>query len=82
VYAPLLEEIKKNVPEINRVFSPESPGRRVAPGEFASDALVELYISFSLRKTNIDTREALSDEFSRLDFVDNLSDTLFSGTIL
>ena len=77
IYAPLLEEIKKNVPEINRVFTPDSPGRRVAPGEFASDALVELYISFSLRKTNIDTREALSDEFSRLDFVDNLSDTLF-----
>src|SRR5271165_6471035 len=77
IYAPLLDEIKKNVPEINRVFSPDSPGRRVAPGEFASDALVELYISFSLRKTNVDTREALSDEFSRLDFVDNLSDTSF-----
>jgi hypothetical protein len=77
VYGPLLEEIRENVPEINRIFTPESPGRRVAPGEFASDALVELYISFSLRKTNVDTREALSDEFSRLDFVDNLSDTSF-----
>jgi hypothetical protein len=77
VYAPLLDEIRQNVPEINRVFTPDLPGRRVAPGEFASDALVELYISFSLRKTNIDTREALSDEFSRLDFVDNLADTSF-----
>jgi hypothetical protein len=77
VYAPLLDEIRENVPEINRIFTPDLPGRRVAPGEFASDALVELYISFSLRKTNIDTREALSDEFSRLDFVDNLADTLF-----
>jgi hypothetical protein len=77
VFGPLLEEIRGNVPEINRVFTPDQPGRRVAPGEFASDALVELYISFSLRKTNIDTREALSDEFSRLDFVENLSDTSF-----
>jgi hypothetical protein len=77
VFAPLLEEIRRNVPEINRVFTPDQPGRRVAPGEFASDALVELYISFSLRKTTIDTREALSDEFSRLDFVENLSDTSF-----
>jgi hypothetical protein len=36
-----------------------------------------MYIGFSLRKSNIDTKEALSDEFSRLDFVENLSDTLF-----
>ncbi|MEC5322503.1 hypothetical protein [Aurantimonas sp. A3-2-R12] len=77
VFAPLLNEIQDNVPEINRMFTPDKPGRRVNPGEFSSDSLVELYISFSLRKTNIDTREALSDEFSRLDFVDNLTDNEF-----
>ncbi len=77
VFAPLLHEIQENVTEINRLFTPNNPGRRVNPGEFSSDALVELYIGFSLRKTNIDTRESLSDEFSRLDFVDNLTDTAF-----
>jgi hypothetical protein len=77
VYAPLLNEVQKQVPEITRMFTPDKPGRRVAPGEFSSDALVELYIGFSLRKSNIDTKEALSDEFSRLDFVENLSDTEF-----
>ncbi len=77
VYAPLLKEIQRHVSEISRVFSPDKPGRRVAPGEFSSDALVELYIAFSLRKQNIDAKEALSDEFSRLDFVENLSDTKF-----
>ncbi|MHC2020525.1 hypothetical protein [Methylobacterium sp. CM6247] len=77
VFAPLLGEVQDNVPEINRMFTPDKPGRRVNPGEFSSDALVELYIAFSLRKTNIDTREALSDEFSRLDFVDNLNDSAF-----
>jgi len=40
---------------------------------------VELYLAFSLRKTNIDARESLSEEFSRLDFVDNLSDDAFQG---
>ena len=77
VYAPLLNEIQEQVPELNRMFTPDRPGRRVAPGEFSSDALVEIYIAFSLRKQTVDTREALSDEFSRLDFVENLSDTLF-----
>ncbi|MBM9593432.1 hypothetical protein [Roseitranquillus sediminis] len=77
VYSPLLKEINERVPELGRVFTPDKPGRRVASGEFSSDALVELYIAFSLRKTSVDTREALSDEFSRLDFVENLSEATF-----
>ncbi|MFM9500535.1 hypothetical protein ACKI1Q_44125, partial [Streptomyces galilaeus] len=56
---------------------PDKPGRRVNAGQFASESLVELYIGFSLRKTAVDPKEALSEEFSRIDFVDNLSDTGF-----
>lgn len=73
VYAPLIEEIRENVPELDRVFGPDKPGRRVGPAQYASDSLVELYLAFSLRKTTVDTKEALSEEFSRLDFVENLS---------
>jgi len=79
VYAPLLQEIKKNVTNLERIFTPDKPGRRVGGGQFSSDSLVELYLAFSLRKTNIDARESLSEEFSRLDFVDNLSDDTFQG---
>lgn len=77
VYNPLLTEISKNVKGIGRVLTPDEPGRRVQHGEFSSDALIELYIAFSLRKTGIDTKEALSDEFSKLDFVENLSQGSF-----
>ncbi len=79
VYAPLLAEIKDNVQSIERIFTPDKPGRRVGGGQYSSDALVELYLAFSLRKTGIDPRESLSEEFSRLDFVDNLSDDNFQG---
>lgn len=79
VYAPLLEEIKKQVLNIDRIFSPDNPGRRVASAQFNADALVELYLAFSLRKTSVDTKETLSEEFSRLDFVDNLTDTGFQN---
>jgi hypothetical protein len=79
VYAPLLEEIKKNVKNLDRIITPDKPGRRSGGGQFSSDSLVELYLAFSLRKTNIDARESLSEEFSRLDFVDNLSDDKFQG---
>ncbi|WP_300747242.1 hypothetical protein [Pseudomonas sp.] len=77
VYAPLLDEIKSKVDNIDRIFSPDRPGRRVGSGQFSSDALVELYLAFSLRKSNVDTKETLSEEFSRLDFVDNLADVGF-----
>lgn len=77
IYASLLREIRSNVPEIDKIFSPEKPGRRVGAAQYASEDLVELYIGFSLRKTSVDTKEALSEEFSRLDFVENLSDVGF-----
>ena len=79
VYEPLLQEIKKHVKNLERIFTPDKPGRRVGGGQFSSDSLVELYLAFSLRKTSIDARESLSEEFSRLDFVDNLSDDAFQG---
>lgn len=79
VYAPLLSAINDNVSELGRIFTPEEPGRRVQSGEFGADSLIELYIAFSLRKTNVDTKEALSDEFSRLDFVENLADGSFQN---
>lgn len=77
VYAPLLTEIRENVPNIEKIFFPEKPGRRVSGGQYSSDSIVEIYLAFSLRKTSVDTRETLSEEFSRLDFVDNLSDDGF-----
>lgn len=77
VFAPLIQEIRRNVATIDRIFTPDRPGRRLAAGQFGSDALVELYIAFSLRKTSVDAKEALSEEFSRLDFVENLSEERF-----
>lgn len=74
VYEPLLYEIKKNVPEIDRIITPDKLGRRVSGGQFSSDALIELFIAFSLRKTNVNTRENLSEEFSRLDLIANVAE--------
>lgn len=74
VYEPLLHEIKKNVPEIDRIITPDKLGRRVSGGQFSSDALIELFIAFSLRKTNVNTRENLSEEFSRLDLIANVAE--------
>lgn len=77
VYAPLLKEVQASVPTLDKVFTPDSPGRRRAPAQYSSDVLVELYLAFSLRKTSTEAKEALSEEFSRLDFVENVSERNF-----
>ena len=77
VYAPLLGELESEVPDLDRLIGTDATGRRVAPAQYRTDSVVELYIAFSLRKTSVDTREQVSDEFSRLDFVDNVADQDF-----
>lgn len=79
VFSPLLDEVLRSVPDLDKVSTPDKPGRRVGPAQYASADLIELYIAFSLRKTAVDTKEALADEFSRLDFIDNLSDREFQA---
>jgi len=74
VYAPLLSELESRVPDLDRMITTDSQGRRVAAAQYRTDSIVELYIAFSLRKTSVDTREQVSDEFSRLDFVENVAD--------
>lgn len=77
VFEPLLKEVQANVPTLDKVFTPNSPGRRRGPAQYSSDVLVELYLAFSLRKTATEAKEALSEEFSRLDFVENVSEKNF-----
>lgn len=72
VYAPLIKDIEKNVPGMSRIIKPDDGGRRAAPGQYQSHNIVELYIAFSTRKTSFDTKESLSNEFSKLDFVENI----------
>lgn len=73
VFDPLISEIITKVPELEKIIGPDKAGRRIGPAQYSGDTLVEIYLAFSIRKTSLDTKEALLEEFSRIDFVDNLS---------
>ncbi len=77
VYAPLVEEMKSRI-NFPRVLNREKAERRTKAGEYAPDNLVELYIAFALRKTDVDTQETLADEFSRLDITDALAEDQYN----
>lgn len=70
VYEPLVDELYQKV-DFPRLLT--SPERRWRAGEFSSDDLIETYIAFGLRKTEVDTQENLAEEFSKLDISDALA---------
>ncbi|CAN5231192.1 hypothetical protein BH09PSE2_BH09PSE2_17670 [soil metagenome] len=72
IYSPLVEEMQQHV-KFERLLSLEKAERRFKGGEFSADSLVEAYIAFGLRRTEIDTQENLADEFSRLDIAEAIA---------
>ncbi|WP_156922469.1 hypothetical protein [Azorhizobium doebereinerae] len=72
IYAPLIEEMKSKI-NFERLLNIEKAERRYKGGEFSADSLVESYLAFGIRRTEIDTQEALADEFSRLDIAEAIA---------
>lgn len=72
VYAPLVEELKQNV-SFERLLNVDAKERRTKGGEFRPDSMIEAYLAFGLRRTEIDTQESLAEEFSRLDMAEAIS---------
>ncbi|EPJ7090779.1 hypothetical protein NK529_005268 [Citrobacter amalonaticus] len=70
VYAPLVKTISQKV-KFRRLLT--GSDRRWQGGEFKTDSLIESYIAFGLRRTEVDTQESLADEFSRLDIAEALT---------
>lgn len=77
VYAPLIDELSRHV-EFERLLNPDRAERRTRGGEFSPDSLIEAYLAFGLRKTEIDTQETLAEEFSRLDIAEAISTEKYS----
>jgi hypothetical protein len=75
VYEPLVEELYQKV-DFSRLLEPGE--RRWKGGEFSSDDLIETYIAFGLRRTEVDTQENLAEEFSKLDISESLSENRYS----
>ncbi|GEC00124.1 hypothetical protein BDI01nite_11880 [Brevundimonas diminuta] len=72
IYAPLVEQMKAKI-NFERLLSLEKAERRYKGGEFSADSLVEAYLAFGIRRTEIDTQETLADEFSRLDIAEAIA---------
>ena len=70
VYEPLVNSIQERVSFTRFLGKAE---RRWNGGELNAESLIEAYIAFGLRRTEVETQETLADEFSRLDMADALT---------
>lgn len=80
VYEPLLKEIENRIyefhPELRdqlNLYAIDDKGARTKAAEFHKNQIVELYLSFGLRKEKIDTGNILAEDFSRLDMIEAMS---------
>lgn len=64
--------------QFERLLNPEKAERRTKGGEFSPESLIEAYLAFGLRRTEIDTQESLAEEFSRLDMAEAISTEKYS----
>ncbi len=78
VYAPLVEEIRHKV-DIPKILDNAEGERRTKAGQYKPDDLIQTYIAFGLKKTDIDTQETLADEFSRIDLTEAHSERRYDN---
>lgn len=76
VYEPLVKQMNEKI-DFSRLLEPGD--RRWRGGEFSSDDLIETYIAFGLRKTEVDTQENLAEEFSKLDISETLNENRYDA---
>ncbi|MCY1043869.1 hypothetical protein OV208_21300 [Corallococcus sp. bb12-1] len=65
-----------------KIFGVDDNHRRTEPGEFQANEIIEMYLSFGLRKEKVDTETVLADQFSRLDMVDAVSNANFLSSFV
>lgn len=84
VYAPLIKAIEKNInnehkdiKEKVKLYRIDDKQKRTQSGQFHADDVIEMYLSFGLRKEKIDTASVLAEDFTRLDLIEALANKNF-----
>lgn len=72
IFSSLEKEIVKFVPEISIVKIDDST-KRSAAGQFNFASIIELFLVLGTRTERVDSKEKLSEEFLKLDFIESSS---------
>jgi hypothetical protein len=73
VYNPLIKEFKDKAEGLE-LFDVDNPAYRTQAGEYQAEKIIELFLIFGIRDAKVDTKGALADEFTKLDFIELTSE--------
>lgn len=76
VYKPILNEIKAKVQNID-ILEVDEAGRRVSSGQYQSSKLIEFFLAFTSRKSHIDIKEKVAEDFERMNATEAISNNKF-----
>ncbi len=74
VFSGIIKEIKEKVENIE-VFEIGDSSIRSKGGQYQADGLIELFLAFGARTWKVNTKEKLTDEFTRHDFLQSSGET-------
>lgn len=74
IFGSVINTIKEKVSNIS-IIAVDDQKRRKKGGEYNANDLIEMFLAFGARTWRIDTKEKLTDEFTRGDFVQSSSET-------
>ncbi|WP_105253571.1 hypothetical protein [Pseudoalteromonas sp. T1lg75] len=72
VLNPIKTQIASQVPHINLLTSNDS-SRRSQAGFFQADKIIEAFLVFGSRSEKANTRDAIAEEYTKLDFIESTS---------
>lgn len=77
VYGQFLRRITKEVKGDAEIFERDDKRRRVAPGQYQGSSIIELLLIFSSRKSEVDIKDRVAEDFARLDAIETTAHAEF-----
>jgi len=78
IYSPFAHKIKTELAGKVDIFTKgEVPRRSVDTGQYQSEKIIELLLLFSSRKSELDLKDKIAEDFARLDMIESTSHPVF-----
>ena len=77
VYGQFLRRITKEVQGDAEIFERDEKRRRVEPGQYQGSSVIELLLIFSSRKSEVDIKDRVAEDFARLDAIETTAHAEF-----
>lgn len=74
VYASVVGELEKQVPSLSKVPNLQNGLRRSGPAQLSEADAADMFIAFTVGRTNYETKDQLSEDFARLDVAELTAD--------